>query len=235
MPVPSSIDDLSTTAGSNSPSGTETPGDGDNYIRALSAFIATLRDKLDGTSPTGTITKPILDGTATGVLISATLRTTELSGTTTAGYILTPAVSAVIAYRSASTSYAVGTNTLVLNTKIIDRAGNYDATTGIFTAPRSGIYEINASLRLQNATLSPLGFTTRPHFSKNNSSVDPNVWMLSTAPSSSNRLEGLDFYYATGSALFNLATGDTLRIKETHTDQPLTLQTTSVFSVRFVG
>lgn len=44
MPVPTSIDDLSTTAGSNSPSGADSPGDGDNYIRALSAFIAQLRD-----------------------------------------------------------------------------------------------------------------------------------------------------------------------------------------------
>ena len=50
MPVPSSIDDLSTTAGSNSPAGSETPTEGDNYIRTHAAFIATLRDRLNGTS-----------------------------------------------------------------------------------------------------------------------------------------------------------------------------------------
>lgn len=50
MPVPTSIDDLSTTAGSNSPSGADSPGDGDNYIRSLSAFIAQLRD---GTATVG--------------------------------------------------------------------------------------------------------------------------------------------------------------------------------------
>lgn len=50
MPVPSSINDLSTTIGSNSPAGSETPGEGDNYIRALSAFIADLRDRVSGTS-----------------------------------------------------------------------------------------------------------------------------------------------------------------------------------------
>lgn len=50
MPVPSTIDDLSTTAGSNSPAGTETPTEGDNYIRTLSAFIAQLRDMVNGTS-----------------------------------------------------------------------------------------------------------------------------------------------------------------------------------------
>jgi hypothetical protein len=55
MPVPSSIDDLSTTPGSNSPSGSETPTEGDNYLRTLSAFIAQLRDRLiSGTyTPTG--------------------------------------------------------------------------------------------------------------------------------------------------------------------------------------
>jgi hypothetical protein len=50
MPVPSSINDLSTTAGSNYPAGTETPTEGDNYIRALSSFIAQLRDLTNGTS-----------------------------------------------------------------------------------------------------------------------------------------------------------------------------------------
>lgn len=40
MPVPSLVTDLSTTASSNSPAGSETPADGDNYLRALSAFIA---------------------------------------------------------------------------------------------------------------------------------------------------------------------------------------------------
>lgn len=44
MPVPASINDLSTTAGSNSPPGSESPATLDDYIRALSAFIAQLRD-----------------------------------------------------------------------------------------------------------------------------------------------------------------------------------------------
>lgn len=49
MPVPSTINDLSTTAGSNSPGGGENPfPDLDNYIRAHASFIAALRDgKLD--------------------------------------------------------------------------------------------------------------------------------------------------------------------------------------------
>ena len=45
MPVPASINDLSTTAASNSPGGGENPfPDLDNYIRAHASFIATLRD-----------------------------------------------------------------------------------------------------------------------------------------------------------------------------------------------
>lgn len=40
MPVPTLITDLSTTAASNSPGGGESPTDGDNYLRALSAFVA---------------------------------------------------------------------------------------------------------------------------------------------------------------------------------------------------
>ena len=39
MPIPTTIADLSTTAASNSPQGSESPTDGDNYIRALSAII----------------------------------------------------------------------------------------------------------------------------------------------------------------------------------------------------
>lgn len=43
MPVPTVITDLSTTAASNSPAGSDPPGpDGDNYFRAHAAFIAQL-------------------------------------------------------------------------------------------------------------------------------------------------------------------------------------------------
>jgi hypothetical protein len=44
MPVPSSIDDLSQTAGSNSPPGSESPTTADDYLRTYAAFIAILRD-----------------------------------------------------------------------------------------------------------------------------------------------------------------------------------------------
>ncbi len=46
MPVPASINDLSTTAGNNSPAGSESPTTTDDYLRTISAFIASLRDGL---------------------------------------------------------------------------------------------------------------------------------------------------------------------------------------------
>ena len=45
MPVPASINDLSTTAGNNSPAGSESPATTDDYLRAHAAFIAALRDE----------------------------------------------------------------------------------------------------------------------------------------------------------------------------------------------
>lgn len=44
MPVPSSINDLSSTPGSNSPPGSESPSLIDDYLRAHAAFLAALRD-----------------------------------------------------------------------------------------------------------------------------------------------------------------------------------------------
>lgn len=44
MPLPSSINDLSTTAGSNSPAGSESPSLIDDYLRTYASYIAQLRD-----------------------------------------------------------------------------------------------------------------------------------------------------------------------------------------------
>lgn len=48
MPVPTNLTDLSTTASSNSPASSESPVDGDNYLRAHAAFVAQLNaNKVD--------------------------------------------------------------------------------------------------------------------------------------------------------------------------------------------
>lgn len=64
MPVPTAITDLSSTASSNSPAGTDSPVDGDNFIRALSKFI---RDLYDGalTLSNKTLAAPTITGLAT--------------------------------------------------------------------------------------------------------------------------------------------------------------------------
>lgn len=74
MPVPTTIDDLSTTAGSNYPQGTDVPTTGDDTMRALSAFVALLRDKLNGTSATGTVKDAAFSGTQTGAATWAALQ-----------------------------------------------------------------------------------------------------------------------------------------------------------------
>jgi hypothetical protein len=46
MPIPSTIADLSTTAASNSPSGSDSPTEGDNYLRAIQAILRQTYDDL---------------------------------------------------------------------------------------------------------------------------------------------------------------------------------------------
>jgi hypothetical protein len=50
MPIPTSITDLSTTAASNSPSGSEPPIEGDNHLRTAYAFIRQLYDGVTGSA-----------------------------------------------------------------------------------------------------------------------------------------------------------------------------------------
>jgi hypothetical protein len=52
MPLPSSINDLSTTPASNSPAGSESSGTADDYLRYYASYIAQLRD---GTGFAGTL------------------------------------------------------------------------------------------------------------------------------------------------------------------------------------
>ncbi len=67
MPAPTSITDLSTTASSNGPAGSETPDVLDDYARAHAAFIAQLHsEKAPKATPTftGTVTAPDLRATS---------------------------------------------------------------------------------------------------------------------------------------------------------------------------
>ena len=81
MPVPSTINDLSTTAGANYPAGTESPSTIDDYLRAHASFLAGLRDGKVSNTGTETIagaktfSSPIV-GSLSGNASTATSATT---------------------------------------------------------------------------------------------------------------------------------------------------------------
>lgn len=62
-----------------------------------------------------------------------------------------PAKVFVKASTSAGQSVVSG-NTIIFGTEISDDDGDYNNTTGIFTAPRDGIYSVKAVTRTQNVT-----------------------------------------------------------------------------------
>jgi len=69
MPVPTSINDLSQTAGSNSPAGSESPSLIDDYLRVFAAFIAYLRD--DKASTSGSYADPTWIASLSGAKLIA--------------------------------------------------------------------------------------------------------------------------------------------------------------------
>lgn len=89
MPVPASINDLSTTASANSPAGSESPGIIDDIQRAHASFIATLRDqsaaqqtalnaKLDKAG--GTLTGPLNEAKGADIASAATIDLSAATG-----------------------------------------------------------------------------------------------------------------------------------------------------------
>lgn len=73
MPVPSSLSDLSTTAGSNSPQGTESAkGTIDDYLRAHAAFIAQLNAIVAGATTTLASAASVAIGAASSTNVSIT-------------------------------------------------------------------------------------------------------------------------------------------------------------------
>jgi hypothetical protein len=90
MPIPASINDLSTTAGSNSPAGSESPSLIDDYLRTYASFIALLRDQTAFAPQTIASAATTDIGTAISnvIYISGTTTITAL-GTAAAGVIRT--------------------------------------------------------------------------------------------------------------------------------------------------
>lgn len=139
MPVPTAVTDLSTTAANNSPAATESPGDGDDYIRALSKFIAD--------SYAGTLTAAFRVG-SNGVPYSTSMHnpTGTLTGTTNQLILsgtYTPTAAAVTNVDSATTN----ANTMYF------RLGNVVAVAGLVTVnPTSGSADTELTLTLPIAS-----------------------------------------------------------------------------------
>ena len=78
MPVPSVITDLSTTAGSNYPAGSDSPATLDDTQRALGSFI---RQLYDGTYPLPITTVALTTGSLFAATAGFTLNTGYAAGT----------------------------------------------------------------------------------------------------------------------------------------------------------
>lgn len=80
MPVPSSISQLSQTAGSNSPAGSESPNTADDYLRTYAAYIAMHRDGAGFTQEATVASAATADiGAATSLMVNITGTTTITS------------------------------------------------------------------------------------------------------------------------------------------------------------
>mgnify|MGYP006951079059 CR=1 FL=1 len=129
MPIPSSINDLSTTAGSNSPAGSESPSLIDDYLRTYASYIAQLRDRTD------TPVTPALGGVGTGYidgLIPIWVTATEILVTAGSAYI--PSLGRCVTAAAASLSGLSLTGNTWYYLYIYDSAGvpTYEMST---TAP----------------------------------------------------------------------------------------------------
>lgn len=128
MPVPTSITDLSTTASSNPPAGSETPQEGDNHLRAAYSFIRQISDRFDGTSPANaTVNNLTVNGVPSGNLL---------------GSLYTPTLTEITNFGGAHSSAA----------KYL-RIGSYIAVFGISTGTTSvsGIAQFRVSLPVASA------------------------------------------------------------------------------------
>jgi hypothetical protein len=83
MPIPSSINDLSTSAGSNSPAGSESPSLIDDYLRTYASYIAILRDNKQFPGAMNDAAPQTIASATTTDIGAATSNSVDISGTTT--------------------------------------------------------------------------------------------------------------------------------------------------------
>ena len=134
MPLPSSINDLSTTPASNSPAGTENSTQTDDYLRYYAAYIAQLRDgtgfsnSLNITSTVAAFTGNVGVGTTSPTNNGSSYRNIELRGTAGGGgflYAGDSSTKAQIGYSGAiggTIVYSLNTDALFFGTNNTERA-----------------------------------------------------------------------------------------------------------------
>jgi len=178
MAVPAAITDLSTTAASNSPAGSDAIlPDLDNYIRALSAFIAQNYASLAtkqaalgytpvnkaGDTMTGVLAATKGTAGAPGIAFSGDTNT----GIHSSGADILDLVTAGAAqwrvdasgrllctarkqpcFRATTSANRTTAGIFATYTAETDDATNFDATSGSFTAPVDGWYDFSASIRV---------------------------------------------------------------------------------------
>jgi hypothetical protein len=144
MAVPSVMADLSTTANSNSPAGTESPSNADDFLRAIQAIVRTTNAK--GSDIASATTTDI--GAATGEFVDVTGTTTITGlGTVAAGIVRTVRFTGILTLTHNGTSLILPTSANI-TTAANDRA--------IFRSLGSGNWLCVAYIKANGQALAPI-------------------------------------------------------------------------------